>query len=97
MVDDATGKIMECRFVEEECLEGYLQGLKKYIGRYGLPLAIYTDRHTIFKSPKSEEKPSLTQFGRAMKEPWYRIDLCEYTASKRSSGEVSWNITRSSD
>ena len=68
MVDDATGKIMEFRFVKEECLEGYFQGMKRYIEGYGCPLAIYTDRHTIFKSPKSNERPKLSQFGRAMKE-----------------------------
>ena len=68
MVDDATGKLMECRFVEQECLEGYFKALKRYIKKYGRPLAIYSDKHTIFKSPKSEDKPSDTQFGRAMKE-----------------------------
>jgi transposase len=68
MVDDATSKIMEMRFVPEECLEGYFSGMKSYIKKYGIPLAVYSDRHTIFKSPKSEEKPTLTQFGRAMEE-----------------------------
>ncbi len=68
MVDDATGNIMEARFVKEECLEGYFQGMKSYIETHGRPLALYSDRHTIFKSPKAEEKPRLTQFGTAMKE-----------------------------
>jgi transposase len=68
MVDDATSKIMECRFTEEECLDGYFKGMKYYIQKYGRPMAVYSDQHTIFKSPKSEEKPNLTQFGRAMKE-----------------------------
>lgn len=85
MVDDATGKIMECRFVKEECLEGYFQGIKKYIRMYGRPLAIYSDRHTIFKSPKSEEKPSLTQFGRAMKE--LGIELI-YANTPQAKGRV---------
>jgi transposase len=85
MVDDATGKIMECRFVKEECLEGYFQGMKRYIETYGRPLAIYSDRHTIFKSPKSEEKPSLTQFGRAMKE--LDIELI-YANTPQAKGRV---------
>ncbi|NGX43299.1 MAG: hypothetical protein K940chlam7_01594 [Chlamydiae bacterium] len=68
MVDDATGKLMELRFVREECLEGYFLGMKRYIETHGRPLALYSDRHTIFKSPKAKEKPKLTQFGRAMKE-----------------------------
>lgn len=85
MVDDATGKIMECRFVEEECLGGYFQGLKRYIETHGRPLSIYSDRHTIFKSPKSEEKPSLTQFGRAMKE--LSIELI-YARTPQAKGRV---------
>ena len=68
MVDDATGKIMELRFVENECLDGYFQSMKRYIERFGRPLAIYSDRHTIFKSPKEDGKLRLSQFGRAMKE-----------------------------
>jgi hypothetical protein len=68
MIDDATGKIMHCRFVKEECLEGYFLGIKRYIETHGCPLALYSDRHTIFRSPKAEEKPALTQFGRAMEE-----------------------------
>lgn len=55
MVDDATSKIMDCRFVKEECLEGYLLGMKQYIRTYGRPLAVYSDRHTIFKVPNLKE------------------------------------------
>jgi len=68
MVDDATSKIMECRFVEEECLQGYFAAMKRYIETHGRPVAVYSDRHTIFKSPKIEGERNLTQFGRAMKE-----------------------------
>ena len=68
MIDDATGKIKELRFVDHENLEGYFQGMHRYIKRNGRPLAVYSDRHTIFKSPKSEDKSRLSQFGRAMKE-----------------------------
>jgi|HubBroStandDraft_6_1064221.scaffolds.fasta_scaffold322674_1 transposase len=85
MVDDATGKIMECRFVKEECLEGYFLGMKRYIEKHGRPLAVYSDRHTIFKSPKLEKKPALTQFGRAMKE--LEIELI-YAYSPQAKGRV---------
>jgi uncharacterized protein (DUF1330 family)/transposase len=85
MVDDATGKIMEMRFVEEECLEGYFEGIKRYIRRHGRPIAIYSDRHTIFKSPVSEDKGNLTQFGRAMKE--LEIELI-YANSPQAKGRV---------
>ncbi|MDA1197406.1 MAG: ISNCY family transposase [Nanoarchaeota archaeon] len=85
MVDDATSKIMEFRFIEEECLEGYFQGMKRYIETHGRPLALYSDRHTIFKSPKAEERPKLTQFGKAMKE--LDIELI-YANSPQAKGRV---------
>jgi len=85
MVDDATGKIMEMRFVRAECLEGYFKGMERYIKTHGRPIALYTDRHLIFKSPKTEEKLSLTQFGRAMKE--LDIDLI-FAGSPQAKGRV---------
>ena len=85
MVDDATGKLMELRFVESECLEGYFQSMKCYIERHGRPLAIYSDRHTIFKSPKSGDVPKLSQFGRAMKE--LNIELI-HANSAQAKGRV---------
>lgn len=85
MVDDATGKIKECRFIEEESLRGYLMGMRSYIEAHGRPLAIYSDRHSIFKSSKSEEKPTLTQFGRAMKELGIKLI---YANSPQAKGRV---------
>ncbi|ADG81913.1 ISNCY family transposase [Thermincola potens] len=77
-IDDATGEILALFFTPNECLEGYFQLMKTVISNNGVPLAVYTDRHTIFRSPKAD-KLSLedelngktvkaTQFGRAMAE-----------------------------
>jgi transposase len=77
-IDDATGEILALFFAPNECLEGYFQLIKTVISNNGVPLAVYTDRHTIFRSPKAD-KLSLedelngktikaTQFGRAMAE-----------------------------
>jgi len=85
MVDDATGKLMELRFVETECLDGYFKSMRRYIEQYGRPLAIYSDKHMIFKSPKSEDAPRYTQFGRAMKE--LDIELI-YAGSPQAKGRV---------
>lgn len=85
LVDDATGKIMGMRFVEEECLEGYFESMKQYIKESGRPIAVYSDKHTIFKSPRSEDKGNLTQFGRAMKE--LKIDLI-HANSPQAKGRV---------
>jgi len=64
MVDDATGKIKELYFTEHESTEDYFIAMKSYINKHECPLAVYSDRHMIFKSPIG----NLTQFGRAMKE-----------------------------
>jgi transposase len=77
-VDDATGEILALFFTRTECLEGYFQLMKTVISNNGVPLAVYADRHTIFRSPKADKlsleeelsgkKVKTTQFGRAMAE-----------------------------
>lgn len=60
-IDDATGKITSARFFETETLQGYLTLLIEHIARYGIPVALYSDRHLIFSRdvPKNitEEPP----------------------------------------
>ncbi|WP_202943851.1 ISNCY family transposase [Natranaerobius thermophilus] len=77
-IDDATGALLGLFFVENECLEGYFQIMHQLISNYGIPASLYSDKHTIFRSPKSDKlsideqlagkqvKP--TQFGAAMEE-----------------------------
>lgn len=77
-IDDATGEILALFFTTNECLEGYFNVMKNVILNNGLPLAIYVDRHTIFRSPKTDKlsienqlkgkRVNDTQFGRAMRE-----------------------------
>lgn len=77
-VDDATGEILALFFTPNECLEGYFRIMKTVISNNGVPLAVYADRHTIFRSPKTDKlsledelngkKVNATQFGRAMAE-----------------------------
>jgi hypothetical protein len=59
--------------------------MESYIKTYGRPQAIYSDRHTIFKSPKGEEGLHLTQFGKAMKE--LEIELI-HANSPQAKGRV---------
>jgi len=77
-VDDATG-IPVLEFSNTETTQGYFSLLQRYFEKYGLPLAIYADKHSIFqvntptnldlKKPKSSsESEGLTQFGRALME-----------------------------
>jgi transposase len=51
-IDDATGEIPYALFRDEEDAAGYFQLLRKIMEGPGLPLALYADRHTIFRSPK---------------------------------------------
>ena len=60
-IDDATGEILSGWFMPTECLEGYCHMLKILIQKYGIPENIYSDKHTILKSPTCG---NLTQFGR---------------------------------
>lgn len=76
-VDDATGTVPVALFRDQEDSHGYFCLLWAMIERKGIPLALYSDRHGVFRhvhhSPKTkgEERRSetkTTQFGRAMQE-----------------------------
>ena len=76
-IDDATGVVVGAYFTKNECTDGYVEALKQGVERYGLPMEIYSDRHTIFRSPKelSEEEAEIegksraqTDFGRGLAE-----------------------------
>jgi len=47
-IDDATGKVLGAILRKREDLEGYFEVLKQVTTNYGIPDAVYTDRHTIF-------------------------------------------------
>ncbi len=76
-IDDATGKVPYALFREQEDSTGYFILLREIVHRYGVPLAIYHDRHSIFEvSPGEREtiqeqlsgKTPLTQYGRLLAE-----------------------------
>ena len=68
-VDDATGCVVNALFWEQEDANSYFRLMQGLLRRRGVPLALYTDRHPVFKH-KSEYHPdgTSTQFGRAMAE-----------------------------
>jgi hypothetical protein len=51
-IDDATGKVVALLFRPTEDQAGYFTLLRQVAAEYGLPLAVYHDRHTILRSPK---------------------------------------------
>ena len=63
-IDDATGSLMQARFYPVESTAAYLGGLQRYVSRHGRPLALYSDRHSIFTKHDPED-PQPTQFERA--------------------------------
>jgi hypothetical protein len=69
MIDDATSRIL-ARFYPEGTVETHLDLLGRWLRRYGRPLALYTDRHSIFEpQDKGRALPdAVTQFGRALQE-----------------------------
>jgi Helix-turn-helix domain len=66
-IDDATSQLMELRFVQSETTLNYMAALESYIHRHGLPMALYSDRHSIFRvNAASADHQAQTQFGRAI-------------------------------
>ncbi len=73
-IDDATSRVM-ARFYDYEGTLPAMDSFRRYVRRRGLPMSIYLDKHTTYKSPG---KPTLedrlagrvpqSQFERAMRE-----------------------------
>jgi hypothetical protein len=68
-VDDATGRIMELRFVKSESAFDYFAATESYLKRHGKPAAFYSDKHSIFRVARegaTGRAHGVTQFGRAL-------------------------------
>ncbi|MEI6135703.1 MAG: ISNCY family transposase [Desulfomonile sp.] len=93
--DDATSFVW-ARFEEAETTWGYLSLMRDIFTSKGLPLSLYSDRHTIFHSPKEPTiveqinniRP-MTQFGRAMKELGITI-IKAWSAPAKGRIENQW-------
>ncbi len=69
-VDDATSKLTVGKFVPAETTEAYQEILEEHLNRYGRPLALYVDKHSIFRVSRenSGAKETETHFGRILRE-----------------------------
>ena len=69
MIDDATSRVL-AGFYAAETVEAHLDLLGQWLRRYGRPVALYTDRDSIFvhPTPGRSDPDVLTQFGRALQE-----------------------------
>lgn len=94
-IDDATGQIVGLYMTQNECLFGYLETMRQCCLDFGVPQTLYSDNHTIFRSPKTGrltvkelidgKSVNLTQFGRAMNE--LGVDIV-YAKSPQAKGRV---------
>ena len=69
-VDDATSAVVNAVFGISENTAGYFTLLEGLIESWGIPLALYSDRHAVFKhnARKPETAAEATQFTRSLQE-----------------------------
>jgi transposase len=86
-IDDATGELMQLRFVASESTFSYFEALEGYLSDHGRPVAFYSDKHTVFRVARQGAKSGhgMTQFGRAMNDLNIEI-LC--ANSSQAKGRV---------
>ncbi|WP_105405485.1 ISNCY family transposase [Neorhizobium sp. T7_12] len=86
-IDDATGRLMQLRFVRSESAFSYFEALELYLKAHGAPVAFYSDKHSVFRVAKKDAKggQGMTQFGRALCELNIEI-LC--ANSSQAKGRV---------
>ncbi len=67
-VDDATSELMELLFCASESAFSYFAALRSYLEQHGKPVALYSDKASVFRNNKNEPKggAGVTQFGRAL-------------------------------
>ena len=68
-VDAATGQVVSAWFCEHEDARSYFLLIRALVEHRGVPVALYTDRHAVFKHTPGPGLPAgPTQFSRAMAE-----------------------------
>jgi len=67
-VDDATSELMELQFCESESAFSYFAALRSYLHQHGKPVALYSDKASVFRNNSKEPKggTGVTQFSRAL-------------------------------
>ncbi len=76
-IDDASSNVLGLYLCREETLEGYFEVVRQMVKGHGIPVSIYSDKHTIFFNPKGKltleeelegKTAPYTQFSSAMDE-----------------------------
>lgn len=93
-VDDATGKLMQLRFVRSESAFTYFEALALYLEQHGAPIAFYSDKHSVFRVAKKDAKggQGMTQFGRALCELNIEILCANSSQAKGRVERMNWTL-----
>jgi Homeodomain-like domain len=69
-VDDATSRLTAGRFVVAETTIAYQEILEEHLKKYGRPMGIYVDKHSIFRTSRGNAcaKEAETHYGRILRE-----------------------------
>lgn len=85
-IDDATGRLTQLRFTPAETTLGYMRVLHDHILAHGVPAALYSDKHSIFRiNAKEADGEAETQFSRAARELGIE---CIHARSPQAKGRV---------
>lgn len=84
MIDDATSTL-HARFYLTESTANYMDLVQRYLLSRGRPVALYTDRHGIFRAENNLGQPQETQFSRACRELDIKLILA---GSPQAKGRV---------
>lgn len=91
VIDDASSEVISAVFREQEDAAGYFEVLRAMLTTKGVPLAAYSDKHTIFRVPPGERETleeelagerEPTQFGRALAELGIELILAHSPQAK---------------
>ena len=92
-IDDATGIVVNAMFCELENTHSYFLLLDGLIRRCGIPIALYSDRHAVFKyTPPSEAAGAPTQFSRAMDELGVQLIFAQSPQAKGRVERAAGNV-----
>ena len=79
-VDDATSRLMHLHFTATESTFSYFEAMRAYLERYGKPVALYSDKASVFR-PTTKGEAGVTHFGRAM----YELNIDTFCANSSSA------------
>ena len=85
-IDDATSKLTQLRFMPTETTLGYLRVLHDHIVAHGVPVSLYSDKHSIFRiNARDADTEAETQFSRAARKLGIE---CIHAHSPQAKGRV---------